>query len=361
MRVALVADVHLGNPKRFGGQMEMGMNARCREKLAVLQGAVIRAIDGGAEVFAVLGDVFDDTRPKPQLIAAAGVVLGKRLGMNVVLVVGNHDRDSMELGDYALSPYEIQDYQRMHVVQRALVTTYAVFVAHHVGNAREYVPRVLAEIKTARAGGLAGKLLCLHCGLVDETTPPWLKDAENAIEVLALDALCQQYGIAGVAAGDWHERRTVAGTKVPMLQIGALVPTGWQNEGISGRYGTLAWWDTDTRCFNVEELPGPRFVTCSRPSPLLAKGTPAAPLRVRIVVPPDEVASAEEYARGLPFETWVCPDEKAAGQQLQAAGHAARAESTITDALEAYTKQAVPAEVFGEVLEAARRYLSRME
>ena len=47
MRVGFVADVHVGNHIRFGGPIEAGMNRRCRETVATLRRAVLKAREEG--------------------------------------------------------------------------------------------------------------------------------------------------------------------------------------------------------------------------------------------------------------------------------------------------------------------------
>ena len=106
MRVAFVADVHVGNPQRFGGDIKAGINKRCQMVLDSLAKAVVIAAANKSEYFVICGDLIDYVKIEPQIIAAIQLILrdAKRLGMQAVLLKGNHENVSQALGDHALGP-----------------------------------------------------------------------------------------------------------------------------------------------------------------------------------------------------------------------------------------------------------------
>ncbi len=251
-RIAVVADVHLGNHRRHGGEVHAGLNARCRASLRVLAAAVDAAVRRGAATFVVAGDLFDSTRPPPQLLAEVQRIFSAagHAGMAVLLLVGNHDQAGEATGDHALGPLApVAD-----IIERPRVTDDLVLVP--------FLARPGAELLAAvDFRGLGRHLLVVHMGVRDEATPPWLRDAEDSADVDVIAAEAVRLGCAGAAAGNWHAGQLWAPPRVPVpvLQVGALVPTGWDNPGLHG-YGTLATWDRDTAMWTRDELPGPRFV-----------------------------------------------------------------------------------------------------
>jgi hypothetical protein len=106
-------------------------------------------------------------------------------------------------------------------------------------------------------------LILAHCGIVDEYTPFFLKEDKNAIYIDKLRQLKKEFPhFVGFAAGDWHERKhwhSAHGSSLDILQVGALVPTGWDNPGGHG-YGTLATWVSANEGWSWRVLAGPRFV-----------------------------------------------------------------------------------------------------
>jgi hypothetical protein len=108
-------------------------------------------------------------------------------------------------------------------------------------------------------------VLATHVGLIDDETPPWLRNAHDAIEVERVQELMGEHNIAFTVAGNWHQHRAWSFTPAhPVVQIGALCPTGFDNPGFDG-YGSVIIWD-DGRDRGGEmgwqriEVPGPRFV-----------------------------------------------------------------------------------------------------
>src|SRR5882724_6254079 len=103
MRIAFVADPHIANFPAHGGPAIAGINRRCQLTLDTLELAAAKANALDCECFVVLGDLYDTTRPLPQIETAVRKRLSKFDGF-VLLLMGNHDRNSGLAGDHALGP-----------------------------------------------------------------------------------------------------------------------------------------------------------------------------------------------------------------------------------------------------------------
>lgn len=324
VRVGFVADVHLGNHAVMGGARDAGVNARARGILDVLRAAVDAAEGLGCSALVVAGDLFDDDHPCPQLLAEAAEVLTAWRAMPVVLLVGNHDQRSTAPGDHALGPLAHTPGVRV-VDAPALVCVqgrgpqgggvsgdprmvYLVCVPYRREPAAEVIASGVAA--TLRGTGLDPRIplaVVAHAGIIDGATPPWLRDAHDALPAEALAAILAGTTREGVVdgvrrplprgprlavVGNWHGHAawgmppedyavTPHSPAVPaplpsgvaLVQCGALVPTGFDNPGGAGRYGGLIVWDapwyapaqdapttTPGMVYRVE-LPGPRFHT----------------------------------------------------------------------------------------------------
>jgi metallophosphoesterase superfamily enzyme len=107
MSVAFIADLHLTNPKKFGGAKRLGVNERCKLILRTLERAYKIASGAGATSLFILGDFFDSGSPGPRIIAAGQAVIveaQEKYGISTVIMPGNHDLFSSETGDHTLGP-----------------------------------------------------------------------------------------------------------------------------------------------------------------------------------------------------------------------------------------------------------------
>jgi hypothetical protein len=112
----------------------------------------------------------------------------------------------------------------------------------------------------------APRVLCVHAGIKDENTPPWLRDAPDSIEVAQLWQLAHEFKLAGVFAGNWHEHKVWNGTPMglcPVVQVGALAPTGWDNQGDGyGRIVLVRATPTGVS-ITMDSVEAPKFITVS--------------------------------------------------------------------------------------------------
>jgi DNA repair exonuclease SbcCD nuclease subunit len=267
MRVTVCADVHLGNHRRFGGTVVGSLNDRCRQGLAVFEAACKHAIKVKTHTFVVAGDLFDYAKPEPALLAKVQDILSTLVEAHIAvyLLMGNHDRTSTVDQDNALAPLA----PFAHVVSEPMLieddTSLLYLVPHQRGPVREWLPKTLEKLAGEDPDIGKSKLLVMHMGIKDSKTPPWLRESAGAISIRKLEELIDAFELSTVLAGDWHDHRIwELEHHKSVAQIGALVPTGWDNPGIEN-YGSVAVWEPAKR--NVRPvnltftfLPGPRFV-----------------------------------------------------------------------------------------------------
>lgn len=385
-RVACVADCHIGPHQVFGGPSRLGLNARCWESVEVLKRAVAVANAERAETLLVVGDLFDSDRPSPQLIHAVRLALAKFRG-GVILVRGNHDARSDDPRDNALHAACPQDGWVIDRVETAFPHDHGQVLAAYPSTAAPMREAVPAWLRTLTTG-----LAVFHAGLETKGTPHFLKGGSHAVPLDAVaDAVRSTLGLDVVLCGDWHEhqihhvtrlrpddgygpRRAPTEEQVPIIQIGSLCPTGFDD--LSPVHGVvmvdLPGAPIPARV-TVHPIPGPRFIKAVEPSRALwdriaclgvageATGIylslhPTTPEGVR-----EARAACERYSMML--AGWrVVPDVKATVAKARAQARSVAAAPTLEAALAHYVGavQAQPAGVApAEVLAACRGHLAR--
>jgi len=270
-KYALIGDPHVGNFSRFGGVKKLGMNRRCELTVKALRDALLRAVAEKADYAVILGDLFDSMKPEPQLIDTLRQTFRAfAKDLQIILLKGNHDSASDEPRDTAL--YAVIE-KHVIVVDQPRILREAdpyqatqgpwkscnpplVLVPFRSGPVIEWLPGLLEELHVP-----TGAILCLHAGIKDEETAPWLLGAPDAIEMSELDALMDKHGIDLVFAGNWHEQRNWPHEGI--FQVGALCPTGFSNLGTDeyGHVKVVSLEAGDNQAFVQDHyIAGPRFL-----------------------------------------------------------------------------------------------------
>ena len=361
--IAVVADVHLENHRHFGGPLVDGLNDRARHIVKALKDAYAIAVAEKADRFVVLGDLFDTSKPSPPVVAAAMQALEGLVPVSLVL--GNHDMNSKGELDNALAPFRHVTGIRVHTSMAVMRcgSEELILVPYQRGVAAEWLPDLLKTLPMSAVPRVLG----IHMGLHDQVMRDqlvWVTSAKDAIDVDLLETLCKTHNIQTVLAGDWHGRgvwtKLDAASKTvrQMVQVGALVPTGWDNPGLEG-YGTVGL--VDRAGFRFKEVPGPRFVDGmpAEVAKLQAKG-PANKLFVRAKVAPGAVADVTAQFAGVPCAgISVQPDRALAQAAAKAAAGAARSSETLVEALDGFVQNlTIPSGVDrAAVLARSRAYL----
>lgn len=249
--VAICADLHFGNHRLFGGEMIAGLNDRFRMCQQVLQKAIAVANNKQCGVFAVLGDVFDTTRPSPQMIAAVASELRNFRG-EVVLVAGNHDKASDAPGDNALAPlspeFRVVDDDPYELINSRIRFFFAPYKS---GPAPLWIEDYKSRMQTIVPTSTGRNILATHVGLITKKTPPWLRVCADAVDAPAAKSDIQ------IVAGNWHAHAVINDS----CQVGALVPTGFDNPTPihhEDPYGSLMIYGP-THQNTRHVVPGPRF------------------------------------------------------------------------------------------------------
>ncbi len=358
MRVAFCADVHLGNHNRYPGRIEVGLNQRAREVVDALDRAIQIAKGKDCDAFVVLGDLFDGTRPQPQLIAKVQDLMAG--APHPVLLLGNHEMVTDVEGDNSLAPLKLNCWVIERPCIHPLSDLKLAVIPFQRGNPAEWLGPTLDEL-----GLQPGAVLCLHMGIRDRETPFFLQGTEGAVDVGHLDGIVEDLQLAAVFSGDWHERRFWRSHgNAPIIQVGTLCPTGWDNPGFTD-YGFMAIWDSETSTGESISIPGPRFVKVASEkefAEVIARN--ADRLYVEWISPPAELAAANAAIRearkdGLIVDGGAFVDKAIQQEAARASARAAASAETLEEAVSAWVSEMELEEGVerARVLERARGYL----
>ena len=188
--------------------------------------------------------------------------------------------------------------------------------------------------------------MCLHAGIKDEETAPWLLGAPDAVEMRELDKLMDRFQIDLVFAGNWHEHQTW--DRQGIFQVGALSPTGFSNLGGSDLYGHVkivrppAARDA-VAAVSDHSIPGPRFYKVGpTESPLdyLKEGS-GEHVYIEWTAPAATFAEARAELEALITSGQVeagsvLPDTSGAAAGLKRAASAAKSSIGISEAVAAF-------------------------
>lgn len=341
VRLAFCADVHTGNHKSFGGPMVSGLNERCRLVVATLEHAYKVALREECATLVINGDLFDTARPTPQVITEVQRVVKPHTSkLSTVVVEGNHDMESMAPGDHALGPLQpfadVIEKPTRYSISRGSQTIELWAVPFRPGPAAEWLPVVLAEMQAQEAGPWVPRVLALHLGISDLDTPPWLAGAHDSISVLKVAELMQLYKLDAAFAGNWHNPKQWKFDGVgPIIQIGTLCPTGWDNPGLS--FGTMSVYDTETFKAKKFNVPGPRFVTSVKEAQDAPRGC-----KVFLRLTADEAGMEAAQAQLATLKGVVGEVIKDTGETtaaLRTAAGVARSSENVDEAVAAFIEQ----------------------
>jgi hypothetical protein len=331
MNYTVVADVHLGNHGQFGGSMLAGTNDRARLIASVLRKARYAAEARGS-AFAVLGDLFDNAHPNPQTITLAKTALGE----NVLLLMGNHDRNSDLTGDHALGPL---DGGGLFVCAERAARDNILFLPFYTGvSPAENLRQSLHLFKDCKS-----LVVCMHVGLRDKTmTEPWIKNASHVLDVEEAAEILKEHGVKLLLSGDWHTQRAWHFPHCQIYQVGALVPTGWDNPGRTG-YGVVIHFDSarPLETLDFTFLEGPRFLTLDFTC-LASCQLPAGRMDfVRVMTTHGDVKEARQrldslQKQGLIAGYQVIVDKKIVAEQAEQAARTTRDAKTLEESLAAF-------------------------
>lgn len=249
MRIAVTADLHIGNHSAFAGETWGRMNARCQRQLALVEQSIAAAVDEGADIYVAAGDIFDNDNPYPDQVAALGEICVKwRDRIRIVLLVGNHDQHSTEPNDHALAPlrFIVEVVETPTLIKNGLPSVLLVPWGYDAEKLEQRADVVIA-----------------HHGIADDETHPAKAAGKTVKYAKAIQAWMAQAKTSLYLAGDWHEHRVWG----PVVQIGALAPVNWTNRAYvpntTDPYGSLIIIGPYPGGWKRIVLKGPRFMKAS--------------------------------------------------------------------------------------------------
>jgi len=353
MSIKIIADIHIGNHRKFGGETSCGLNRRCRETLGVLEKAV-ESLEHHDRLH-IAGDLLDSARPDPRIIYATREILKKHKNIKYSrILVGNHEQSSTEDFDHSLALLDDHnDYSPCVVSQ-----------AHTIGTAAAGASIAFYPFAPSTAPGdmLRGHgkhhatIAIAHFGIEDSETAPYLRSS-GTIRFDALHDVAQECGLAAIVCGDWHAHKLWRFDDCEIVQVGALVPTGFNNPSTieeldpeNDPYGSIIGYQERKptgRRITREVIPGPRFVK-TRSSADVVRAYEAAQefghtlyLQVESsdfdkMGPFLESKLGKSGERGCYYA--MVGDRKSDRKKTHGAAKAAKSASTITGALMEYVK-----------------------
>lgn len=346
MKYALVADVHVGNFRKYGGPVAGGVNKRGREVLKSLRAAYSHAKNAECNRFIILGDLFHSSSPTPQLISQVAAICAPPAVQAVPVMqsdflVGNHDQVSLSPNDHALAPFT---FMGINVIEETstLDDGDLAFVPFRPGNCEEWLEEEMAHCQGA-------SLLGLHLGIYDDTTAPYLQKCEDAVSYSRLTELCDKFDIGDVVAGNWHQGRKWEDDTRTMVIPGALSPTGFADLGTK-TIGRMVIWDDGE--FTIKTVPGIRFVKCTLQQFKDRDQARSATHYFKLMLQPDELEEAKELMREQKVEDrWeFALDNSETEEALSDAADKARSVESLDKAIDGYIdglKVAEPGTVAG--------------
>lgn len=369
-RIAIISDVHVGNHKAHGGKIAAGVNARCWLALNALRDAIDYAKNEGCSSLVITGDLIDYSRPEAQILSVLQEILGAARddGLPTILIVGDHEFVSTAHGDHALGPLEpVATIIASPQVVEIDGTINLVCIPYAPDPAVERIPRVMdALLGSGSHGQKRKRVLVLHSGITNNESPPWLRAKSSSLPIDFVERIVDQWSLELVVAGDFHKRRDWSSDGRMIYQVGALVPTGWDNPGLED-YGSLFIYDSSSENVTMREVLGPRFVFSHMDNAKLLSAARAYKGQVflRLQASSDRMTEALGFRGELLDDVVVAvdivPDRNEAEACARTAAMATRSQQTLDDALAAYVSEMKLDEGVDRdaVLNRAREYLAR--
>ena len=356
-KIAFVGDVHIGNHKRHAGAYTAGINDRCWAVFVSLEDAIEHAGRSECDALVVLGDLFDSPNPSPGMFSVTQDILNKH---PTVIIQGNHDQASDAPLHSALGPLRcVAD-----VVSEPQVLEFdgvdLIAVPFQSGKCKDWLRKSVENLCTGQQ--TTSRVLAFHAGIVDDSTPQFMKDTDAAITVQELSKLCYDFGIDAAFAGHWHNPKVWTeetffvqedkAKQVSLVQAGALAPTGWNNEGMD--YGNFYTYDTGQPknkrlSVDAERISGPRFITINVGDDVsILKGVPrlreAPAVYVRIRADEHEAELAKEIIKaaisaGIVVSGEILYDTSETNAAARDAASKTRSSKTLEEAIVHYTEK----------------------
>lgn len=344
------ADVHIGNHKQFAKSVPglPEINSRC---LTTIEAYVhfLKMSERVACRPVVVGDLYDTDKPSPMLYKV--LIDSMPTGARPLVIKGNHDSTSTFRHHNALGIAESGIVDTIPTIYRRFDGKIEMWcVPFQAGPAKTWLPEVLDHLaQESKADPLnVDRLLCVHLGIQDDYTSVHMRGHNDSITVSQLKKLASKHKISKIIAGNWHDHKEwrvpIVGNKkgLHIVQLGALVPTGFNNPG-KDSYGGMY-----IHSFNDEsywmELPSIRFVKASSTKNIpKVVGDYVGKCYVQVTVPPSEYNEAMALCNEMKDDGYIIDfklvtNKKSLEAKSKQSINATKSADTLEKALDNFVK-----------------------
>lgn len=338
--IAIISDLHIHNFRVFGGVKVSGINYRCHLAIVSLHKAVGIANSAKAKCLVITGDLFDVSDPSPQIVAAVIAEL-QRFNGDVHVIAGNHDLFSSAEGDHALGPMHSHrtvggkiycwDQTVAPLWKHDSPLVRSMFVPFRPEPVADWLPKLLKEHSRQV------DTLFAHFGIIDDETPKFLRAAPDAYPLGPLTELMKKHNVHRVVVGNWHEHQTWRLGSREVVQVGALIPTGFNNLGY--KYGRVVLLEDGAKT-RVITVPGPRFTKHVYPD-ISFERLSDLPLFYRVEAEPKDLVAARGILKQAKLEGKIAdfellPSKEKAKAQARNAARATSQVAALKDAVSTF-------------------------
>jgi len=255
MKLAIVADCHIGNLTRYASPTGSGLTTRDIDAVNVLEHALSVAASEEVDAFVIAGDLFHKDMPTPAVMSAVMQLL-VHYNRRVVIVVGNHDRTT-GMEDAILPVGALLNVDRIAIVSCVLDPQ------HGYEGACVMAPAGDEETLVEGLAQMTGTTVVAHHGIWDNDTPAFLKNTKGALYLDDVRQIMRHTGASLYVSGDWHQHKMWSVPEGTVVQIGALCPTGFADASPAvgdDPYGSVLIVDTFNASVRRTVIPHPVFL-----------------------------------------------------------------------------------------------------
>lgn len=226
MKLIHTADIHIGMENYGRLDPETGLSSRLQDFLKAFDKMVDFAVENKAEYFIFSGDAFKTREPTPTHLREFAKRIRKlaKAGVEVVLLVGNHDTGNAAGKANTLDIYSALEMEHVHVIREPeLIIVNELQIVGIPWVSQVEFAGIHDKIKELFGAVETGKpaIVMAHASVSDAKYGSERSIMMGGDFVLDKEVL-DNPKISYVALGHIHQRQVIAGTKVPMVYSGSL-------------------------------------------------------------------------------------------------------------------------------------------
>jgi DNA repair protein SbcD/Mre11 len=226
MKLVHTADIHIGMENYGRLDPETGLSSRLQDFLKAYDAMVDYAIENKVDYFVFSGDAFKTREPTPTHLRefAKRIKRLAKAGIEVVLLVGNHDTGNATGKANTLDIYSALETEHVHVIREpglTRVNNLQIVGIPWVSRAefagiQSKIKELLAKVDPAKPA-----IIMAHASISGAKYGSERSVMMGGDFVLDKEVL-DHPKISYVALGHIHQRQVLAGTKIPMVYAGSL-------------------------------------------------------------------------------------------------------------------------------------------